>query len=95
MVINASSKHIAMQIGADKKPVSVKAGKQQGIRVDVPTNTGSAVTIAAMLGDSWKPFYKTYWAIYEDKRCLIVVVQDGEKMMVRQIFEDIAKSPVP
>jgi hypothetical protein len=95
MVINATSKHIAMQIGADSKPVSVKAGTQQAIRVDVPTNSGSAVTIAAMLEDSWKPFYKTYWAIYEDKRCLIVVVQDGEKMTVRQIFEDIAKSPVP
>jgi len=95
MVINATTKHIAMQIGADNKPVPVKAGTQQGIRVDVPTNRGSAVTIAAMLEDSWKPFYTTYWAIYEDKRCLIVVVQDGEKMMVRQIFEDIGKNPVP
>jgi len=95
MVINATTKHIAMQVGADKKPVPVKAGTQQCIRVDVPTNSGSAVTIAAMLEDSWKPFYTTYWAIYEDKRCLIMVVQDGEKMMVRQIFEDIAKSPVP
>jgi len=95
MVFNTTSKHIAMQIGADSKPVAVKAGTQQGIRVDVPTNKGSAVTIAAMLEDSWKPFYTTYWAIYEDKRCLIVIVQDGEKMTVRQIFEDIAKNPVP
>jgi hypothetical protein len=95
MVINATSKHIAMQIGKDSKPLSVKAGSQQGIRVDVPANVGSAVTIAAMLEDSWKPFYTNYWAIYEDKRCLILIVQNGEKMTVRQIFEDIAKNSAP
>jgi hypothetical protein len=84
-----------MQIGKDSKPLSVKAGSQQGIRVDVPANVGSAVTIAAMLEDSWKPFYTNYWAIYEDKRCLILIVQNGEKMTVRQIFEDIAKNSAP
>ena len=87
MVINATAKHIAMQIGKDSKPVAVKAGTQQGIRVDVPTNRGSAVTIAAMLEDSWKPFYKTYWAVYEDKRCLIMVVQDGEKMTGSRVLK--------
>lgn len=91
MVINSTSKHIAMQIGADKKPVAVKAGSQKSIHVDVPANVGSAVTIAAMMEDSWKPFYKTYWAIYEDKRCLILIIQDGEKMRVKQIFEDLPK----
>ncbi len=95
MVINATTNHIAMQVGKENKPMPVKAGSQQSIYVDVPSNKGSAVTIAAMLEDSWKPFYTNYWAIYEDKRCLIVIIQNGEKMTVRQIFEDVVKPPAP
>jgi hypothetical protein len=91
MVINSTTNNVTLQIGANTKPVPIKPRSHQAIRVRVPVNTGAAVTMTTPREDSWKTFYSTYWPVYEDKRCLILIVQDGKKMRVKQIFEDLPK----
>lgn len=95
LVINSTDNDIALQIGAHAKPFPVNASSHQTMKVTAPLNTGAAVTIATRKGDVWKTFYSTYWPVFEDKRCLILVVQDGSKMRVRQIFDALPKRVEP
>lgn len=95
MVINSTANNVALQIGANTKPTPVKAGSHQVIEVTAPVNTGAAVTIATPRDDTWQTFYSTYWPVFADKRCLILILQDGEKMRVKQIFEDLPKPDTP
>ncbi len=95
MVINSTKNNVALQIGINTKPMPIKAGSHQTIEVNVPVNTGAGVTMATLHKEKWKTFYSTYWPIYADKRCLILIVQDGPKMRVKQIFEDLPKPAAP
>jgi hypothetical protein len=93
LVINGSSLPIAVQIGASTNPTAVPPSSHVQIRVTAPVNQGAAVIIAAQNDKGWKPIYSTYWPIYPDKRCLIIVAQDGKKMRVNVISDEF-KAPV-
>ncbi len=95
MVINSTKQNVAIQVGVKSKPVPVKAGSHQTIKVNVPVNRGAGITMAAPKGDEWKTFYSTYWPVHPDRRYLILIVQDGEKMRVKPIFEFLPKPATP
>ncbi|NQX02329.1 hypothetical protein HQ447_16850 [bacterium] len=96
LVINSSNSQLAIQIGETAKPVPVKANGHQTIKSSAPSGTGAAVTIASQQADGkWKAVYTSYWPIYDDKRGLVLVVQNGARLNVNYISDTIAPAPVP
>jgi hypothetical protein len=94
LVINSSKSQLAIQIGETAKPVEVNANGHQTIKSNAPSGTGAAVTIAAKQADgSWKAVYSSYWPIYDDKRGLVLVVQNGAHFNVNYITDQIAPPP--
>jgi hypothetical protein len=96
LVINPSQSELAVQIGANVKPVLIKANSNKAIKNTAPSGTGAAVTIAAKQADgSWKAVYTSFWPIYDNMRGLIVVVQRGKRLKVNYITDKIATAPAP
>ena len=88
LVINATTRTVAIQIGADTKSTPVKPSSHIPIRVTAPANQGAAVMVAALKDNAWKPIYSTYWPIYPNKRCLVLIVEDGAKIRVKVISHE-------
>jgi hypothetical protein len=96
LVINPTKNELGIQIGATAKPIPVKANSNQAIKNTAPVGTGAAVTIASKQADgTWKAIYTSYWPIYDNMRGLVVVVQNGERLNVNYIADQIATAPVP
>jgi hypothetical protein len=95
LVINGSSLPVAVQIGAKTKPTTIPPSSHLQIRVTAPVNEGAAVIIASQSDKGWKTIYSTYWPIYPDKRCLVVIAQDGKKMRVNVISDEFKLPEVP
>lgn len=94
MLINATGKQLAMQLGKGTKFVKVPPSGAAPFRVMAEMNKGAAVVIAEPLeGDKWKTFYSTYWPIYPDRRCLVLFVNVGDKIKVKKI-SDIKPPPL-
>lgn len=92
LLINSTSTPVAVQIGADSKPVIIKASAHQALRITAPSDGGVAVTFASNKDGEWRKFYSTYWPIHSDKRCLILLVQDETRIQVKQIFDELPKA---
>jgi hypothetical protein len=91
LVINTTTRPVAIQIGAKTKPTTVKPSSHSPIRVTAPVNEGAAVIVAIPKEQAWKTIYSTYWPIYPDKRCLVLVVEDGLKTRVKVISDEFKK----
>lgn len=91
LVINSTTQTVAIQIGADTKPTAVKPASHSRVNVTAPVNEGAAVIAAIPKDDGWKTIYSTYWPIYPDKRCLVILVEDGEKFRVKVIADEFKK----
>jgi hypothetical protein len=91
LVINSTTKPIAIQIGANTQPTPVKPSSHAPVRVTAPVNEGAAVIVAIPKDPGWKTIYSTYWPIYPDKRCLVLIVEDGPKIRVKVIADEFKK----
>lgn len=89
LLINASDKQVAFQVGKGAKAVQVKPGASATYRVTAKKNEGAAVTAGIPDGTEWKMFYSTYWPVYPDKRCLVLFFADGGKVRVKRITDRI------
>lgn len=89
LFINTTQAPIALQLGENNKPISLPAGGSVSQQVNVETGRGAAVRVAAFEEDSWKKVYSTFWPIYEGQRSLVICVQDGKKIRVRNFFESV------
>jgi hypothetical protein len=93
LLINSTTTPVALQIGANSKPVVITASSHQAHHITVPSNGGAAVTLADRKNGEWQTFYSTYWPIHPDKRCLILLVQDNDRIRVKQIFDELPGEP--
>lgn len=91
LVINSTARNVAIQIGANTKPTPVKPSSHAPIRVTAPVNEGAAVIVAIPKDQGWKTIYSTYWPIYPDKRCLVLIIEDGAKIRVKVICDEFKK----
>lgn len=91
IVINTTPKAIAIQVGAEAKPVRIKPGSHSDVKITAPSGTGASTTIAYAEGNEWKGFYSAYVPIYSDKRCIVIIAADGENYRVKVIPD----KPVP
>ena len=88
IVINTTTRPVAIQIGANTKPTPVNPSSHTPIHVTAPANQGAAVIVAVPKDNAWKTIYSTYWPIYPDKRCLVLIVEDGAKIRVKVISDE-------
>jgi hypothetical protein len=87
LLVNATGEKIAFQLGKGTSPTVVDPGKTTTHRVTVPFGEGAAV-LAARIGQAeQKVIFSTYWNVYEDQRCIILFIQDAERIRVRQILD--------
>ncbi|MBC7927868.1 MAG: hypothetical protein H7039_19655 [Bryobacteraceae bacterium] len=91
-LINSTAKSVAIQVGQATKPVVIQPGSQQILKIDCPADQGAATTLAYKEEDTWRKFFSTYLPVHKDQRCMIVLVQTGEKIQVKQIFENLDRN---
>lgn len=91
IIINTTSKTVAIQVGEKTDPLSLKPGSHSKMKVSAPSDTGASTTIIYEDGNEWKPFYSSYMPIFSDKRCIVIIAQEGENFRVKIIPDN----PVP
>mgnify|MGYP005842468967 CR=1 FL=1 len=96
IAINSGPRDIALKIGGKSKPLHFKPGSHESFQINLPADSGAAVTAAFLNGKSWKPFYSTYWPIFEKRRGLVIFFDDERgKPRLRLILEDLLPKPEP
>jgi len=89
LVVNMTHKSVGIQVGENKQPVAFPAVSCKPFHIDRPAGEATAIVMAGNDNGTWNKFFSTYWPVPADKRCLILLVQIGENIEVRQIFEDL------
>lgn len=92
LLVNATRRPIAFQLGSDTKPRPIPPGEAVFYRVEVPSGKGAAVRVAAFMDEGWERFYSTFWPVYEGQRGLIIFVPDGERVRLSNFFETVAEA---
>lgn len=94
LLVNATADRIGFQLGKDTKPTLVEPGQSETHRVTVKLGEGAAVTAASVKGQDSKVIFSTYWTVFAEQRCVILFVQDGDRIRVRQIQDMTAAEKV-
>ena len=89
LFVNTTRTQLAFQLGDGSNPISLPPGDSVRYLVDVEAGRGAAIRIAAYKEKGWDRVYSTYWPIYEDQRSLVICLQDGERIRVRNFFESV------
>lgn len=94
LIINHTPKPLTIQIGESATALPIEANTQQMVKCTAPVGEGASTAIASQKADgSWKTIYTSYLPIHADKRGLILVVQEGENIIVNYIADEIARKP--
>lgn len=91
LVLNMTSKSIGIQVGATSKPSVFPTGACKPLHIDAPAGEGAPIIMASNENETWNKFFSTYWPVHADKRCLVLLVQVGDSIEVRQIFEPLER----
>ncbi|MES2660019.1 MAG: hypothetical protein V4689_15465 [Verrucomicrobiota bacterium] len=91
-VINVSAKQVAIQVGTAVAPVVIEPGARMPLKINQPSGEGAPVTMASKEEKEWRKFFSTYWPVHADKRCLVVIVPNGERIEARLIFEELERA---
>ena len=91
LMINASSRAIAFKAGDVAKPLLLKAGVSCTHRVAAEKGEGVAVSAGALLKGRSRVFYSTFWPAFSDKRNVVVFVDDGERILVKRISDELPR----
>ncbi len=95
LIINSTTTQVAMRIGDEStQPRLIKPGSHQTIRIEAPADQGVPVLMGAPRDDGWKTFYSTYWPVYPDQRCIVLMVDDGTRIRVKLIFDPVGQAAV-
>lgn len=91
LLINASSKPVALKVGDIAKPLLLKPGVAATHRIDAPAGQGAAVIAQAPVDGESKVFYSTYWPVQNGKRAVVLFVDDGRGIAVKRIMDRLAE----
>lgn len=89
MLINSTATPLVFQFGEGKTLIQVPPGQSVPIQIEADFGTGAAVRIAAFREEGWELIYSTFWPVYEGQRGLIIFMQDGENIRLRNFFEPV------
>lgn len=91
LMINTTSKPLAVQIGKKNKPFGLKPNQATNYEVESPEGAGAAVMGRAMLEGEVKTFYSTYWPIRKGERSIVIFVERGDRISVKKISDSLFK----
>ena len=90
LIINRSKKPLTIQIGATATPVPVEPNMEQVVKCTAPAGEGAATTISIKQDDgTMKAVYSSYLPVFADKRGILAIVQNGERIKVSYIEDQI------
>lgn len=92
LVVNMTQKNVGIQVGTPPKSTSFAPVSSKVLDVDHPAGKGIPIVMASKEDKTWNKFFSTYWPVHDDKRCLVLLVQIGDKIEARQIFEDLSRA---
>ncbi len=91
LMINTTSKPLAIQVGKKKKPFILKEKRETVCKIDSPEEVGAAVLGRVNIEGEVKTFYSTYWPIRKGERSIVVFVEKGERIITRKISDSLFK----
>ena len=94
LMINTTSKPLAIQVGKKKKPFTLKPKRETVCKIDSPEEVGAAVLGLVKLEGEVKTFYSTYWPIRKGERSILVFVEKGDRIITRKISDSLFKPKV-
>ena len=89
LLINSSDKSIAFQVGANTKPALIKPKDIRIFKVQAKEGKGAPVLAKASIDGNIKTIYSTYWPMYLGKRLVVIITNQGKKIRVKPIFDQI------
>ena len=90
LLINASVHPVAFKSGNTGRPVPLKPGAAITHRIQAGKNEGVEIVAQAPLKGKIRTFYSTFWPVRADRRSVVVFVDDGEKIAVKNISDPLA-----
>lgn len=89
LLINTTTKPIAFKVGDKAKPVQVAPGTSKTYKIKVDKDKGTAVQAVAPIEGKAKTIYSTYWPVRADKRAIVLFVDDGKRIRVKRISDQV------
>lgn len=90
LLINTSARQIAFKVGETGKPILLNPGVSATHRISVTKGTGATVLAQAPINGKNKIFYSTYWPVHAEKRSVVLFADDGPKIIVKRISDQLA-----
>lgn len=90
LLINACSRPVAFKAGEKTKPILLKPGVSITHRISTAKDEGTAFIAQAPFDGKQKVFFSTYWPVYAGKRSVVLFVDDGAKIRVKRISDQLA-----
>lgn len=90
LLINTSTRPIAFKVGETAKPILLNPGVSTTHQISVAKGEGATVLAQAPLNGKNKVFYSTYWPVHAEKRSVVLFVDDGPKIIVKRISDQLA-----
>jgi hypothetical protein len=95
LLINTGKRPVAFRVGEKEKPVVLAPGSATTHRIGAAKGTGVAVLAQAPIRGRTRTFFSTYWPVPEGKRTVVLFVDDGEKIRVKRISDQLAPPAGP
>lgn len=89
LLINTTAVPLAFRMGNESRPLPLPPNESVPFQIEVEAGKGAVVRIAAYNDPGWKLIYSTFWPVYEGQRGLIVFMQSGERVVVRNFYEPV------
>lgn len=89
LLINAATKPVAFMVGENSKAMVVKPGESTTHRISVKKGVGATVLAQAPFDGEAKTFFSTFWPVYPDRRAVVLFVDDGKKIRVKRISDQL------
>ena len=89
LFMNITPSPLIIQLGNEGKPFTVSPGQTLPYRIDFQPGKGVPVRIVRRSEEQWERVYSTFWPIYEGQRTLVICVQNGDRIVVRNFFESV------
>jgi hypothetical protein len=89
LLINAASRPVAFMVGENAKAVVVKPGTSTTHRISARKGEGAAVLAQAPFDGEARTFFSTYWPVYDNRRSVVLFIDDGERIRVKRISDKV------
>lgn len=95
LLINTSAKPVAFKVGKDAEPVLIKPGASVTHRIRAKAGKGVSILAQAPFDGEAKTFYSTFWPVRPGKRAVVLFYDDGERVRIKRISDQLEPAEEP